>query len=243
MTTIKLYDLARVTKSGGSWSYNVWKTRLALNYKGISYTTIWVDHSTIKSTLEAIGVTPNTSGKGFEYTVPTVKLQDDSIITESAKIASKLEDIQPSPSLRLDTNLQAEADSVVRMVYAPLLPIYMPHVAREVIDKSTVPAFAKSRHARFGMSLEEMEGLIGEEQAWEATKPGFEAMKKLLRERKEDEGPFIHGSQLCYADFVLVAVFEALRRVGIDMFEKAIGMDPSFEKLYDACEAWVQNDQ
>ncbi|KAJ5093086.1 glutathione s-transferase [Penicillium angulare] len=243
MTTIKLYDLARATKPDGSWSYNVWKTRLALNYKGIPYTTIWVDHNTIKPTLEAIGVTPNTPAKGFEYTVPTVKLQDDSVITDSSKIASKLEEIQPSPSLRLDTSLQAEADSIVRMIYVPLFPIYMPRVAREVIDKSTVPAFAKSREARFGMTLEEMEGLRGEEQAWEAAKPGFEAMGKLLRERKEDEGPFIHGSQLCYADFVLVAVFEAFQRVGSDMFEKAIGMDPSFGKLYDACEAWVQNDR
>lgn len=47
---IILYDLASRGRCA-SWSFNVWKTRLVLNYKGISYRTEWVDHVNIAEIL------------------------------------------------------------------------------------------------------------------------------------------------------------------------------------------------
>lgn len=34
------------------WSLNPWKTRLLFNYKGLDYTTEWVEYPDIKSTFE-----------------------------------------------------------------------------------------------------------------------------------------------------------------------------------------------
>ncbi|KAJ3544822.1 hypothetical protein NM208_g2852 [Fusarium decemcellulare] len=240
MSTIVLYDLAQRTQPNRCWSFNVWKTRLALNYKRIPFTTAWVNHNTLGPTLKSIGLPPNSSG--FEYTVPTIKLTDGSVVTDSSVIASKIEDLQPSPSLHLDSDLQAEADRVAHMTAMPLFAIYMPRLARDVIEESTVPAFAESREKLFGMTLKELEEKKGGKQAWDAAGPGFTAMKELLTGRKVDEGPFIHGSQVCYADFILVAAFESLKRVGRDMFEMAIGQDPAFGSLYEASQAWLEND-
>ncbi|KAJ5217235.1 glutathione s-transferase [Penicillium chermesinum] len=242
MATITLYDLARRVQPNQCWSYNVWKTRMALNYKGIPYTTAWVNHVTLRPTLESIGIPPNTSNQGFEYSVPTIQLSDGSALTESSLIAAKLEEIQPSPSLHLDAALQAEADKVVRMACFPLYARYMPLVAREIIDESTLPAFEKTREARFGMTLQEMEAKAGDG-IWDAAEPGFVAAGKLLSEHKVDEGPFILGSQVCYADFILVAMFEAFKRADQGMFERAIGRNAAFQALYDACQEWVQNAQ
>ena len=47
---LTLFDLVR-RDGKRSWSGNVWKARLFLNYKGIPYQTHWVDYLTLKSTL------------------------------------------------------------------------------------------------------------------------------------------------------------------------------------------------
>ncbi|KAF9872557.1 putative glutathione s-transferase [Colletotrichum karsti] len=238
---ITLYDLAQRGETNRCWSYNVWKIRLVLNYKKIPFTTAWVDHNTLGPTLKSLGVPPNTTG-GFEFTVPTIKLPDGLMVTDSAVIASRLEGIYPSPALHLDLELQAQVDRVVHMTCMPLFAIYMPQVARELIDKATVPAFSKSREKRFGMTLEELETSKGAEKAWVAAESGFAAMKEILTSHKKDEGPFIRGSQVCYADFALVAVFEAFKRVGNGMFERALEWDTAFSDLYRASQAWLQND-
>ncbi|TDZ16441.1 Glutathione S-transferase-like protein ustS [Colletotrichum orbiculare MAFF 240422] len=240
---ITFYDLARRVKPNRCWSYNAWKTRLVLNYKKIPYTTAWVNHDTIGPTLEAIGIRANASEQGFPYTVPTIQLPGKAAITDSAVIVTELESLYPFPALNLDSDLQNEADRVTFMTCMPLFAIYMPEVARSIIEESTVPTFNNSREKRFGMTLEELERARGGEQAWKAAEPGMSAMKNLLTSRKMDEGPFILGSQVCYADFILVASLETLRKAGNGMFERFLEWDSCFRDLYEACLVWFENDQ
>lgn len=236
---IVLFDLGRRDKPNTSWSANVWKTRLVLNYKNIPYTTHWENHVTLGPTLESLGVPPNISGQGLPYTVPTMKFPDGTILTDSAVLVKKLEDMYPSPSLNLDEELEGEAYQAVVLTSMPLFTLYMPHVARNVIEESTVPAFEATRQKKFGMSIADFEKKGGEH-VWVAAEPGFAAMKALLTKHKRDEGPFIHGSQVCYADFILVSAMEGFKRVGGGMFERVVAKEQVFSALYDASRAWVE---
>ncbi|KAH7114613.1 hypothetical protein EDB81DRAFT_920506 [Dactylonectria macrodidyma] len=242
MTNIVLYDLAQRTEPSRCWSFNVWKTRMALNYKKIPFTTVWVDSNTLAPTLKSISAPTNPSSQVFEYTIPTIKLPDCSVVTDSSVIALKLEALHPSPCLHLDPELQAEAEAVVLKMLMTLLAIYVPRVVRNIVNESAVTAFAAPREKLLGVTFEELEKKGGP-QAWEAAEDGFDAMKQLLTVQKVDKGPFIKGSQVCYADFILVAAFESLHRGGEDMFEIAVGRDQAFRDLYNASSAWLQNDQ
>jgi len=48
MANIILYDLPSKDPCG-CWSLNPWKTRMALNYKGVDYNTEWVEYPDIAS--------------------------------------------------------------------------------------------------------------------------------------------------------------------------------------------------
>ncbi|KAH8674336.1 hypothetical protein BX600DRAFT_457442 [Xylariales sp. PMI_506] len=241
--SITLYDFGQREKPNRSWSYNAWKTRLVLNYKGIPYTTAWVNSDNLGPTLKSIGVNPHQSAGGFEYTIPTIKLVDMPALMGSAVIAAELDALYPSPSLNIDTELEAEASQVINMAARALFPIYMPRLTRELVEESAVEVFTKRREKIFGVTFVEWEKTKGGELAWKAAEPGFAAMKQLLNKRKQDDGPFILGSQVSYADFCLVALFHAFKRAGDDLFDRLIGWDPCFRVLYEACEPWFENDQ
>lgn len=241
--SIVLYDYAQRAQPNRCWSYNVWKTRLVLNYKRIPYTTTWVDSNTLGPTLKSIGIPPNPDKSHFEYTVPAIKLLDGSVFTNSLIVASKLEALHPEPCLHLDSDLVAEAGELVTTTARPLFAIYMPRICRDVLEQSSVSAFVMRREKIFGTTFEEMENINGGERAWKAAEPGFIAMKRLLTSHKKDTGPFIYGSEVCYADFMLVALFESFKRVSYGMFERIISWDSCFDDLYKASQVWLENDQ
>lgn len=238
---IILYDLASRGRCA-SWSFNVWKTRLVLNYKGISYRTEWVDHVNIAEILVKTGVSPNTSGQGSAYTVPTIRLPNGTCIRDSAVIAQKLEELYPSPSLYHDANLQAKTEQAIGAIAGPLLPIYMSLIHRRVIVESSIPYFLETREKRFGMSLEKFEQSKGGEQAWKAAEPGFKLVSALLTEHKRDNGPFILGTQLCYADFIIAAMAESIRRIDMAMYERCLTYANKFGELHEACKQWTEKD-
>ena len=45
-----------------------------------------------------------------------------------------------------------------------------------------------------------------------------------------------------YADFVLVGYFQFAKRCGQDIFDRLMGLDSSFQPLYDACAQWLARD-
>ncbi|QIW99553.1 hypothetical protein AMS68_005071 [Peltaster fructicola] len=238
--SIVLYDFDNRAQPQTCWSYNVWKTRLVLNYKNIPYTTIWTNHTALGSTLAATGLPPKTNGS--PYTVPTIRCSDASMVTESAVIAAKLEELHPSPTIHLDESLQAAAEKVNGSIAMPLFAEYMPRLGRDIIPDEALADFRASREKRFGMNLEELQRVKGGEKAWQAARPGIDSMKALLSEHKVDEGPFIRGSQVCYADFLLLALIESFRRVGEDLFERLASQDTSIQRIYDAGKQWLQQD-
>lgn len=56
------------------------------------------------------------------------------------------------------------------------------------------------------------------------------------------DGPFVLGSEVSYADFVVVALSECLRRVHRPDYERFMAFDKSFPELHAACGEWLERD-
>lgn len=56
------------------------------------------------------------------------------------------------------------------------------------------------------------------------------------------EGPFVLGKEVSYADFVVVALFECMKRCDPPGFERLMAFDKSFKGLHEACEEWLKRD-
>lgn len=118
----------------------------------------------------------------------------------------------------------------------------MPRIPRTLLRPSSVPLFSSARAARFGMPLDELEAQRGGEQAWEAAKPGLDELEALVKDHRIDEGPFVLGSRVSYADFVIVAVLEGFRRVGQDLFERIVERREGLRGVWEACVEWLERD-
>ncbi|RMY98397.1 hypothetical protein D0864_04395 [Hortaea werneckii] len=210
--------------------------RLFLNYKNIPYQTHWVDHVTLKPTLSSLGYPPNDEG---QYTVPTVRLPDGSWIMDSLVIARKLNDIHPEPKLIIDETSLADMQKGLGMTARPLFPVIMPRIATIVTQESEAH-FREIRAKDFGMPLEEFERTKGGEKAWTDAEPGFRFLAELYG--KEDDGPFLMGSQPSFGDFVIVAFIECVMRVGEDMGKKWLSMDERLARVHEACKPWMEKD-
>lgn len=111
-----------------------------------------------------------------------------------------------------------------------------------MLRPSSIDYFHAARSARFGMTLDELEARRGGEKAWEAAKPGLNALEALMREHKVDQGRFVLGSQVSYADFVVVAVLEGFRRLGQDLFDRVVEGREGLRGVWEACEEWMGKD-
>ncbi|EMC91182.1 hypothetical protein BAUCODRAFT_127097 [Baudoinia panamericana UAMH 10762] len=238
---VVLFDLAR--RGGNScWSFNVWKTRLVLNYKGIPYTTSWITHPEIAPTFDGLGIPPNMSGQGSPYSVPMIRLPNGDCVMDSAAIANKLEELYPQPSLHLDAGLHGKATAAGGKVAGPLVPIFMPRVGRDMVAESSVSWFREARHKMFGMSLEDLEATRGGKQAWAAAKAATRELEAWVKETKKEDGPFLLGSEVSYADFVIVAFMEALKRIGPDIYDRVCGDEEALVAMHHATTPWLKRD-
>lgn len=189
------------------------------------------------------GLPPNTSGQGSPYTLPTLRLPDGTYIMDSLAIAEKLETLHPSPSLHLDNNLHNALGPIIGRISLPLIPIFMPRIGRDIVPESAADYFHETRSKRFGMPLDELEKQKGGEQAWQAARPGIEGLKAFMSAHKQDEGPFVLGSEVCYADFVIASLMESLRRIGPDLFESFVDENAELRALHQACGKWMEKEQ
>lgn len=163
---------------------------------------------------------------------------------DSLAIATALETQHPSPPLHLDNNLHATVGAILGKIALPLIPVFMPLIGRTIVPESASAYFHETRAQRFGMPLELLEAEKGGEQAWVAARPGIEDLKAFLRENKKDEGPFVLGSEVCYADFVVAAMMESLRRIGPELYARFVQEDGegALRALHEACSQWMEKD-
>jgi glutathione S-transferase len=157
----------------------------------------------------------------------------------------KLEQLHPDPPLHLDNGLAQKIGPLIGKISLPLIPVYMPRISRDVIHESSVEHVREQRERRFGMTLDELEKTKGGEPAWEAAKPGLRELEDFITSQKRDEGPFILGSEVCYADFIIAGMMEAVRRIGDDLYDKFLEVagGGGIQAIHQACQKWVADDQ
>ncbi|KAF2164175.1 hypothetical protein M409DRAFT_56874 [Zasmidium cellare ATCC 36951] len=229
------------------FSPNAWKTRAALNFKGLNYSTDWTDFCDLHEKLISFGLAPNDPDECiFRYSSPTIQLPDGSYVMESRHIADALEKLQPEPSLRLDTGYPERAQGIVDLLLRTVVVPFMYRIPDWLLRPEGAKWYHQERQKLFGgMTLydfAEHEEFSGE-RAWQKAEPAMNDLRNLLAENQT--GPFVMGSQVSYADFIIVSYFKFLTKIDKDgdAYGRMVGFDPSFEALFKACEKWYARDE
>ncbi|PQE28700.1 glutathione s-transferase protein [Rutstroemia sp. NJR-2017a WRK4] len=237
---IILYDLPSKGRCA-CWSLNPWKTRLALNYKNIPYKTEWTEYPDVAPKLKSFGLPPNESG--VPYSIPTVRLPDGSYLQDSKPIAYKLESLYPAPeypSLNLSSPLHEKVQEIIPKFALPLRPVWMPRIPTDILNEKSAAYFNETREKIVGMPLSEYGKKEGGEEVWAKAEPGFKELAEILK--ANDSGPFVEGDTPSYSDFIIVGMLHFFKVIDDKIYERIVGIDDSFAKVYDACKPWLKRD-
>ncbi|EMC92230.1 hypothetical protein BAUCODRAFT_38250 [Baudoinia panamericana UAMH 10762] len=234
------YDLKG--RKGVAWAPNPWKGRLALNFKGVDYNTIWLEYPELEPTFKAAGVSPNPAGSFSDYSSPTIRLPDGTYVMDSVKIAEKLEADHPKPTFHLENGLHLGAASVTQELLFAIVPAVVDGLLDDWLQEPSKSWFIEDRERRFGMTMQQMRENLGGEKAWQNAEAALKKLQSFLTEHKKDEGPFVLGSTPCYADLCVVALLESLKRVCLEQYEQIIAYDERFKAIHDACKPWTEQD-
>jgi len=218
---IILYDLASQLPST-SWSLNPWKTRLALNFKGVNYKTQWVEYPDIAPLLASLNVKPNSSRT--PYTLPAVRFSNGETIQDSRIIVEKIEEIFPSPSLHLVAPILPEIQKTVSRAFFDLFTILNP---TKILNPPSAAYFTRKDAENILEYGPDLEG----EDAWDAAKEPLRKLAGLI------QSPFVLGEQISYADFVVMGFLRHAWVVGgKKVWERVVGIDQNgkLRRLYEA---------
>ncbi|TDL25792.1 hypothetical protein BD410DRAFT_608003 [Rickenella mellea] len=228
---IILYDIPSTLEEVTS-SPNVWRTKLLLNYKKLSYKTIWVHFDDLEATCKSIGAAPTSKkpdgSDSYTFPVISVKLTPDStpiVVSDSPKIASFIEEKFPDPERPLfpegSRALQAALRSyLVTHVFFALVPVLMePYIATLVKPDY----YASTRQIWFKVPLDQFipKG-DAEEEEWKKVEQGFDGVAAFLDENADgfsgaeaDEKRLsVLGGQPSYVELELVAFMYSMKRLG-----------------------------
>ncbi|EIW78908.1 hypothetical protein CONPUDRAFT_60018 [Coniophora puteana RWD-64-598 SS2] len=217
VTKITLFDIP--TTLPVPTSPNTWKVRIALNFKGLHYTTRWVETADIETVCSQLGIPPtSTSPSGApKYTLPalidetrsTVKLSD------STPIITYLESTYPDPDPRralypADTRaLQALFEAhVAQRITARLIPVMVMHMYDKKTPRDRAD-FRRRMEAAFGRPLEDIEFKgTAREEAWRELEGAFD---ELAVYKEKSGGVYFTGGQFSVADLTLAGIILAMR--------------------------------
>ncbi|GAB1309911.1 GST N-terminal domain-containing protein [Madurella fahalii] len=215
-----------------AWSLNPWKTRMLLNYKGLDYTTEWLEYPEIKPRLEP-HLPPNEDEPA--YTIPAVRLPDGRYVMDSLKIAEVIEAEYPTPSVHLDSPYHARLREFMRELMGRLQPVYVVNVVKRILDEVNAPYWNKTRAASVGMPLDQFEKENPVEECWEKVAPAMKGVTALLEENPQ--GPFFMGSEVSYADFMWGGFLLFMRHIGEEMLEELLKVSGNAKVHRDHLEA------
>ncbi|CAE6500587.1 unnamed protein product [Rhizoctonia solani] len=208
---IVFYDLADA--NGTHWSFNTYKARLSLNFKGIPYRVEYISFPEIESRMAELGVHP-ISDTFPRYTLPVIadpsSGPDDTptYVSDSFKIAIYLDEHYPSRPIfptgtRATQNLLMNSHFLT-ITYTLLIPLVAPSLPT-ILDTRSVEYFAETR----GMLLRP---LPEEEQLvkWKATRDTFGGLAKAMQ---AGGGRWMGGDSPTFVDFIIDSFFYLVERL------------------------------
>lgn len=235
---IILFDLSsKDNATNKCWSLNPWKTRLVLNYKGLPYTTEFLDYPDIEKR-----ISPHL--KAEHYTSPTIKYTDGRYIMDSRVIAETLEKDHPNPPMHLDSPYLANLEREIQPLMKALHPHYVPKVARNVlIEGPSAEYFYRTRTATVGMPLDEYGKKKGQD--FTAAEPHLKTITGWLKENAD--GPYFMGKTVSYVDFQWGGLLLFIRRIDstgktFEQFLEATGDAKVHLTLLEALEPFSKRD-
>ncbi|PBK68675.1 hypothetical protein ARMSODRAFT_957707 [Armillaria solidipes] len=202
---ITLYDFpTKLPDAPGSPT--TWRVRYSLNMKKLPHQTVFVELPDIEPLAKRIGAAPTgTRRDGVTplYTVPIIHDHaTGAVVSESAAIAAYLDKTYPSGPTLVPAGtmpLQLAFRDAVSDVFSAFRGFIIEGMKPNLNDR-TVELW-KERLAEQGINLDAP--FDGEkEQVWEKALAGFAKLDKWF---EGNEGPFIMGSEPCFADAVLGA--------------------------------------
>ncbi|KAK0112609.1 hypothetical protein ONS95_014352 [Cadophora gregata] len=187
MSQLTLFDLPRKGRCS-SWSYNPWKTRLALNFKGLDYKTEWVEYPDIQARLSPH--VPANPEPDRDWTIPAMMFTDGTYIMDSKPIAERLEKDYPIPSLYLDSPIIQEIYPAVGAIAKPLRAVWLPRVPVNLLNPRSSEYFHRTREEDVGKPLAQFMKEEGGEEAWVEALPAIKSLGELV---KKEGGPYLLG--------------------------------------------------
>lgn len=161
---------------------------MALNFKGVPYTTTWLEYPDIAPTLSSKGI-PAQAGM-FPYSCPTAQFPDGNYVVDSLEIAKTLDKLYPEKPMYIDSDTVKEVQEQFPKMWGALSPAIFVQVPRNLLNPPSAEYFERTRHERFGMSLAEYDAQQGGDKAWQKAEPEIKNMAVLL---KKNGGPFFMG--------------------------------------------------
>jgi hypothetical protein len=120
-----------------------------------------------------------------------VKLANGEYIMDSKPIATRIEELYPSPSLHLDSPaLKQVEEKCIPNIVGPLRGVWMHLVPATLLNDPSSEYFTRTREESLGKSLQEFAQHSGGEGAWIEALPGIKALGELL---KKEGGPYVLG--------------------------------------------------
>ncbi|KAG8879728.1 hypothetical protein FRB97_001474 [Tulasnella sp. 331] len=232
---IILYDIPSTFETQQAWSYNTWKARLVLNYKGIPYRTEWVTYPDIEQTFRKVDLPPlkmMPNGKPL-YTCPAIidYIADPIFgkrVAESTKIAHYLDETyaseQHGPTL-FPKGTEAAQNEFINEIdpesgsgLKSHVSILVVALSVGVLDARGAEYINREREKRLGRPVADVgrEGSLERKEAWDGVKRCLDKIAATYDKNKEGQGQFFTGKAITYADIYLISFFLWLRYLPSD---------------------------
>ena len=193
--------------------------RFTLEYKGLPYTTVWLDLPDIAPTLQELNIAP--TGKWQDgspmYTLPAiVDPSTGAALADSAAIARYLDTAYPDTPRAFpagtDTLIAAFQAAFESALSPHAFYIGLPAMYRRVHDVSKA-RFKAARESVVGGRMEDWNppGTPKAAQNWAALEAGFGKVAAWMDAGGEGR-PFVMGDVPCYADFIVGARLSWLKK-------------------------------
>ncbi|RDB17589.1 Glutathione S-transferase-like protein ustS [Hypsizygus marmoreus] len=213
---ITLFDIP-TAKGAETWSPNVWRIRMALNYKRLPYQTQWVEYPDIGKVGQEIGAkptTPNPDGSGtLLWTCPMIidpnHIDSDgkpTVISDSIVIAKYLDEVYPERKVipeGTDALYNVWSQFIGQNITGKLASLLVP-LCPNVLSERGKEYFITTREKWWG-PLDKM--CPDREKGWAGVQEGLNKVAAALDANGEGDEKrlrVIPGREW-YADFTLIA--------------------------------------
>jgi glutathione S-transferase len=218
--------------------------RLALNFKGLSYTTVWVEYPDIKALCISIGAAPTSTKASGEphYTLPVIRdCHTGAVVSGSLAIAHYLDKTFPSTPALIPAGtgvLQAAfEDAFESMIIRALFPALV-NDSWSLLGPRSADYWKPVVEAFYGKKLEEVcpEGEARDEQ-WKIVQKAFADIASWSR---FEQGTFVMGDSISWGDVVIASWLAWTRRtVNGKRWQELLGWDGGkWEQLTNEFEKW-----